>query len=225
MFIVVLGHAETAASLTRLPESKFDLYKAATEVLINACSVDDKNGVKQLLQTLSFQNEITANGARIFSEQEVLDVLDSKSLLTSKQCWELLRALGINPPLVKVLAEGNDSKPALFQFTHKSIQEYYTVMSLIEDPDQLQCFFMNRDDPTIESTTDQSIVTKLNAPLRRNLFEIGGYELGEAVAQIHPVWNFSGNAKINKSGLLSTIALCPIESRGASAVEGIRYGA
>ena len=235
LLIVILHHADTSFStVLALPKSKYELYNKAMDATLNRrFSVDTtdevsrhelKQATEDLLLLLGSRNELYANGARIFNEDEVQSYFRERgghmgSALVS--VWNRLRQHHLGVPFVKVLSEGTSRVAAEFQFKHKSLQEAMTSSLLIKKSEILH---NQISDDTDSNVADSSIAIQLNNPLLLNVFTIGGAELGLAMVKAHSSdWDFSKSG-LNKPGFEALIHLCPKElGTGATlSVVGLR---
>jgi len=83
-------------------------------------------------------------------------------------------------PLIKILDIGVDSGE--FQFKHLSFQEALFCESLaMSDVTAVDAFW----------ESDEVAVRNMNNPFYRNTFSIGSGHIGEGLARVRPIWDFS----------------------------------
>ena len=240
LLTVILKYANTTSSRdAELPGSKYELYKIAMEATLSrrftlekdaASSCDLKQATEDLLSLLGSRNELYANGARIFNEDEAESCFREQGGEMGSaliDLWNRLRKHDQGVPFVKVVSEGTPRAKANFQFKHKSLQEAMATYRLINNPELLyeQISDVTDNSNLGSKVTDSSVASKLNTPSLLNVYAIGGAELGRAMVEVHPSdWDFSKSG-LNKAGFEALIHLYPKElgtSTAALSVVGLR---
>jgi hypothetical protein len=166
-----------------LPSDLLELYSAAFSATMNRHGVQKPESVLQMLRKTACSNMFQPKSQseqqlkREFETQNVYDALGERG---TRQDWDGLVRDQRGVPLVKTLSCGKDD---VFQFMHLSFQEALFASQLIENPDIVLSFW----------GSDATALQRLESPLYRNTFVVGGCRLGEAFALHRPCWCFRGN--------------------------------
>jgi hypothetical protein len=181
-----------------LPSDLLELYIAAFAATMKRHGVRKPDSVLQMLRQVACSNmfQPSAEGEqqmkREFNSQDMRTIFEQDDSHLAD--WVALVRDQQGVPLVKTLSCGEGD---VFQFMHLSFQEALFAMELIQNPDVVLSFW----------GSDATALQRLESPLYRNTFVVGGCRLGEAFALHRPCWCFRGN-DLSKNDFRALDSMC-----------------